>query len=446
MIRKAPPTILVIIGITGDLARRKLLPAIAEISRSGSLPDDFRVLGISRRQVTSAEVVIGTPGLSDANRSFLAEHLQMYTMDIANPAAYVDLADYLYKQSPGDTQPQILFYLSVPPQVSRPIIAALGRAGFGKQPTVKLLLEKPFGSDLTSAEELIAETRQHFDESQLYRIDHYLAKEMVQDILVFRSQNTLFRQTWNNQFIEKIEILASEQIGIEGRAAFYEQTGALRDVIQNHLMQLAALTLMDIPGKAEDIPAQRLAALQALQPPTSAELSQVAHRGQYRSYASEVGNSGTLTETFVALTLFSNNPQWEGVPIQLVTGKALDTKETVIRIYYKRQEATESNMLTLRIQPQEGIEMLMWAKKPGYQHRVERLPLRFTYQDHYQSLPEAYERVLVDAIRSDHSLFASSDEVLAAWKLVAPLQEHWSMHENDLIIYDDGSSPKTILS
>jgi glucose-6-phosphate 1-dehydrogenase len=447
MVNFSQPTILVIIGITGDLARRKLLPAIAEIARAGSLPNDFTVVGISRRQVSNAEVVIGTPGLSDSDRSFFAKHLQMYTMDIADPEAYRQFDDHLQALQPKSSKKaQILFYVSVPPQVSRPIIAALGQAGFGKRPDVKLLLEKPFGSDFVSAQALIAETRQHFDESQLYRIDHYLAKEMAQNILVFRSQNTLFRQTWNSQFIEKIEIVASEQIGIEGRAAFYEQTGALRDVVQNHLLQLAALTLMELPtSDSVDIPELRLAALQALQPPHEDQLSYVAHRGQYRSYAPEVGNTGTQTETFAAVTLYSNAPQWQGVPIHLVTGKALDKKETVIRVHYKAENDSEANELTLKIQPEESIEMIMWAKKPGYHSELERLPFHFTYQDHYQSLPEAYERVLVDAINSNHNLFASSQEVLAAWKLLAPIQHYWSMHADDLIIYEQGSSPQDIL-
>ncbi len=443
MTRTAPSTILVIIGITGDLAKRKLLPAIAQMHRAGALPQDFTVVGISRREVSAAEVVIGTPGLQDTDRAFLAKSVRMHTMDIANAQDYKLLKESLAGLS-HDRDTQIVFYLSVPAQVSRPIIAALGEAGFGKDPKVKLLLEKPFGSDLISAQELIADTRHYFDESQLYRIDHFLAKEMAQNIVVFRSQNSLFRQTWNNQHIESIEIVASEHIGIEGRSAFYEQTGALRDVIQNHLLQLAALTLMDVPEAAQDLASQRLEALRNLLPPNADLLDSLAVRGQYHSYAAEVGNSKTQTETFVDLTLHSNAPQWQGVPIRLVTGKALNTKETVIRLHYKRQHNSESNTLTLRIQPQEGIEMLLWAKKPGYQQQLTQLPLRFTYQEHYESLPEAYERVLVDAITGDHSLFASSDEVLEAWRIVAPVQHHWSMQSVGPKIYETGSTPQAI--
>ena len=240
----AQATILVIIGISGDLARRKLLPAIAKIDQAGALPEDFSLLGISRRSIASAEVLAQVSDMAAEEQARLATMLTMHTMDLEKDADYTAL----HKLFANTDQPaQVLFYLSVPPQMAQPIISRLGKAGFGKGSDTKLLLEKPFGSDLLSAQTLIDETKRYFDESQLYRIDHYLAKEMAQNIIVFRSQNSLFRQTWNGQFIEKIDITVSEQIGIEGRSTFYEQTGALRDSLQSHALQLAALTLMDIP-------------------------------------------------------------------------------------------------------------------------------------------------------------------------------------------------------
>lgn len=442
------PTILVIIGITGDLARRKLLPAIAQMARAKALPESFLIVGITRRAVTIQEILAETPALSSSDdRQFIADHVHMHQMDIESGDAYQSLRETLTKQSNTWNAPaQYIFYLSVPPQVSQPIVRHLGEAGFGDLPDTKLLLEKPFGSDLASASMLIESTKQYFSESQLYRIDHYLAKEMAQDIVVFRRSNSLFKQTWNNQFIEKIEIIASEEIGIEGRATFYEQTGALRDFVQSHLLQLAALTLMDTP-QADDwssIPDLRLAALLALQPPREDRFSQQVVRGQYETYAQEVDNPGTLTETFVSLTLESTAPQWQGVPIILATGKALNRKTTEIKIHYKREAEEEANTLCLSIQPREGIEVQMWAKKPGYARDKERLALSFTYNDHYQSLPEAYERVLVDAMRADHSLFTSSDEVLASWQVLASIQHHWDMHTDDLIRYASGSAPETI--
>jgi len=444
------PTILVIIGITGDLARRKLLPALAEIARSGALPQHFGLVGVSRRVLTAEDVVADTPGLAtDEAKSFVRDHLHMYQMDIDSTSDYQELASHLDTIEKEWGQPaQRLFYLSVPPQVSQPIVHHLGEAGFGALTDTKLLLEKPFGSDLSSAQDLITSTKRYFTESQLYRIDHYLAKEMAQNIIVFRQGNSLFKRTWNNQCIEKIELIATEKIGIEGRVAFYEQTGALRDFVQSHLLQLAALTLMDLPTNDDwtTVPSLRLSALEALLPPQADELDSAVIRGQYQSYASETANPGTPTETFVSMTLHSRAPRWEGVPIVLTTGKSLNRKATEIRIHYKKEDEQEANILSLHIQPTEGVEILMWAKKPGYERELERLPLNFTYSDHYNSLPEAYERVLVDAMRGDHSLFASSDEVLASWRILAPIQQRWAMQgTSGLIMYPDNSAPHSIL-
>lgn len=443
--REVMPTTLVIIGVTGDLSRRKLLPAIAEIAAAKALPADFTIIGITR-QNTSIGTLLSRVHLTKTQRSFLAHHLVMHKMRLEEADDYTTLKDRLDAIAPTDTH-QRLFYLSVPPQVSQPIVRLLGSSGLAAQNNTKLLLEKPFGTDLTSAQELIEETQHSFHEEAIYRIDHYLAKEMAQDLVVFRSHNALFKRTWNNTFIEKIQIIASEQIDIEGRAQFYEQTGALRDVVQGHLMQLAALVLMELPATDNwhAIPKQRHIALQYLQVPQDLELSQRIIRGQYQGYRDEVQVPQSHTETFVAATFFSNDPKWQGVPIQLISGKALAKKSTEIRIHYKKDTDTEANILTLRIQPQEGIEIIMWAKKPGYSNEVEELPLHFMYKDHYQSLPEAYERVLVDAIRSDRNLFTSSAEVLAAWKLLEPIQHAWSMHNDDLRFYKKGADITDIL-
>lgn len=436
------PTILVIVGITGDLAQRKLLPAIESIAAAGMLPEQFAVIGVSRRE-SDAQAVLG----DDEKFPYLARHLTMHRMNLEAADDYHGLADYLRTIEAGFGHPaQRLFYLSVPPQVSRPIINFLGEAGLSNGPQAKLLLEKPFGTDLSSAEELIAATHRHFDEDRVYRIDHYLAKEMAQNILVFRAGNSLFKRTWNKDFIEKIEIIASETISIEGRAIFYEQTGALRDLVQSHLLQLAALTLMDLPKPDawQQVPRLRLQALEQLMPPTE-HFERDVRRGQYEGYRQEVANPHSMVETFVALTLFSRAPQWAGVPITLVTGKALDRKATEIRIHYRREDAHESNQLTLRIQPQEGIEVCLWTKRPGYERQLEQVPLDLSFAEHYDSLPEAYEQVLVDAMRGDHSLFTSSDEVLAAWHILAPIQESWSKPDAELIVYPLGSNFEALM-
>lgn len=425
------PTVLVIVGITGDLSTRKLLPAIEKIVAANAVPEQFSIVGITRRDVATSELLSKVPGQT----GFLTQNLNMYQMDLTNPEAYAKLREHLAHSVPTS---QILFYLSVPPQISQPIIELLGSSGIAKLPRVKLLLEKPFGTDLVSAQELIAQVKQHFTEEQIYRIDHYLAKEMVQNLVVFRQSNALFKQTWNKDFIERIEIIASERIDIEGRAEFYEQTGALRDIVQSHLLQLAALVLADLPDQDQSIPIQRLRALKQLLTPQ--DINATAIRAQYKGYRQEVGNPGSMIETYVSLKLFSMDPRWTDVPIHLTTGKALPEKTTEIRIHYKQEHAEEANTLILHIQPNEGAELDLWAKEPGYDSKLQKLPLSFSYSNHYEDLPEAYERVLLDAMKSNHSLFTTSDEVLETWRILDPIQKHWGM-STDLLQYEKGTLP-----
>jgi glucose-6-phosphate 1-dehydrogenase len=439
------PTILIIIGISGDLSRRKLLPAISQIAAAGELPEQFRIVGITRQAGITAQQILEPV----ADSAYLREHLEVFAMDLLNPADYgrLDLRLVALEQELGGAS-QRLFYLSVPPQVSRPIIELLGATKLSGRPHTKLLLEKPFGVDLASAQELVEHISRYFQAEQVYRIDHYLAKDNAQNLIVFRQDNSLFKRTWNKDFIERIEIVASEQIGISGRAVFYEQTGALRDLIQSHLLQLCALTLMDITGvdNLEEVPRRRLAALRQLHLPANHPVRAAVKRGQYRSYQSEVNNPGSTVETFVSLNLESDDPAWAGVPITVTTGKALDQKFTGINIFYKKDLSHEANALILRLQPDSGIELCLWAKRPGYDHQVIRHPLRFSFQEHYSSLPEAYEQVLFNAINSDHSLFASSEEVLETWRILDEVQRAWEMSGEDLLIYEAGSSIPQILA
>ncbi|MEO5949160.1 MAG: glucose-6-phosphate dehydrogenase, partial [Candidatus Saccharimonas sp.] len=258
------PTILIIIGVTGDLSRRKLLPALEKIGASSIAPEKLRIVGITRQQQTVDDVLARVSSHVD----YVRGNLEVYSMSLVDQAEYIELKAHLdsIEQEMGGSA-QRLIYLSVPPQISQPIVELLGESGIAQIPHTKLLLEKPFGVDLSSAKELIEQAKRYFDEDQLYRIDHYLAKEMTQNLVVFRQQNSLFKRTWNRDFIDSIEIVASETIGIEGRAEFYEQTGALRDLIQSHLLQLAALTLADLPTSVQDgdwkcVPTARLHALQ----------------------------------------------------------------------------------------------------------------------------------------------------------------------------------------
>lgn len=421
-------TKLVIFGITGDLATRKLLPALQQIVGTGEF-NDLEIIGVSRRDVDIAKLV--------ANGG-LANRTSVFIMDLAKADDYERLREHV---ALGDDQ-QLLVYLSVPPSAAAQIVDFMGEAGLNT-PNVKLLFEKPFGVDYESAKEVIARTARYYDEEQIYRIDHYLAKEMAQNVVAFRGGNALLSTLWNRDSIDKIEIIASETIGIEGRANFYEQTGALRDVVQGHLMQLLALTLMDIPADLDwdELPGLRLKALEALRPvdPTRAT------RAQYDTYQTEVENQGSLTETFVCLQLRSDAPQWKGVPIVLTTGKALQEKTTEIRLHFRRQHEAQSNRLIFHIQPNEGVEIELFTKKPGYDRQFIPQKLAFSYPED-TVLPDAYEQVLVDAIRSHKSLFTSSEEVLTSWRILQPLLDTWAMEIESPAVYSRGSSTHTICS
>lgn len=433
-------TILVIVGITGDLARRKLLPAIEEIVAAGAAPGKFKIIGVTRQEMSADEILQGVKSKTD--HAWLKKNLEIFQMGLSDLDDYEQLARRLDTiEKDFGSASQRLFYLSIPPQVSDQVVSRLGESGLAKIPNTKLLLEKPFGTDLDSARDLVTQIKQYFNEEQIYRIDHYLAKEMAQNFIVFRTDNSLFKRTWNKDFIESIEIVASEKIGIEGRAAFYEQTGALRDLVQSHLLQLAALTLMETPKpeSLESVPKLRLAALKQLSL-AGKSVQQSVIRGQYDTYAQEVGNPKTTVETYASVQLESADSQWSGVPIRLVTGKGLKQKMTEIRIRYKQDEHHEANELVIKIQPDEGIELHVWAKVPGYERRVEKHALKLVFKEHYAALPEAYEQVLLDAINSNHSLFTSSDEVLETWRIIDPIQRAWAMTSQDLKSYARGEN------
>jgi glucose-6-phosphate 1-dehydrogenase len=432
------PTILAIFGITGDLSHRYLLPALSQIKKSKQLPADFKILGISRREITAKDVF-------SAKTKTLSANTEFFQMDMEDGEDYKKLKLQLDKMSAKPAQ--IIFYFAVPPSAVMPVISQLGAARLNG-PNVKLLLEKPFGVDLESARKLVSQSAKYFKESQLYRIDHYLAKEVAQNLSIFLSSNALFRNIWNRDFIDYIEIVVAEKIGVEGRANFYEQTGALRDIVQSHLLQLAALTLMEPcpdPFDFQDLPGRRLKALRQLHIIPS-KLASSVFRGQYKGYREEVGNPASTTETFVALQLNSNSPRWQGVPIYLGTGKRLDRRLTQVRVSFKKTSEAQANMLVLRVQPNEGIELDVWVKKPGYDKDLEKKTLSFSFAQNFDRLPDAYEQVLVDAIRSDHSLFASSGEVLASWAVIQPALEFWRQAPDDLHSYQPGRTMEQVLS
>lgn len=419
-------TRLVIFGITGDLSKRKLLPALRRIVTSQSV-GELEIIGISRSQLNIQRLV--GPKLESLSRGI--------TMDIAS------LDDYrkLKKEILPKTGEQTLIYLSVPPSASTRIADSLGEVGINN-PRVKLLFEKPFGLDLASSQDMVERTSRYFSESQIYRIDHYLAKEMVQNIVAFRSGNAMFRHLWGNRAVERVEIRAYETLGIAARAQFYEQTGALRDVVQGHLMQLLALVLMDIPSTLnwDQLPDLRLQALRRISPASPEQ----AIRAQYDTYKDEVGSSNSQIETFVKVDLYSDSLMWENVPLVLVTGKALDRKVTEIIIYFKTGHVDQSNALRFKIQPDEGIEIDLFVKSPGYERVYERQKLQYKYPED-ASLPEAYEQVLVDAIKSRKSLFTSSQEILESWRILQPVLSNWYFNDSPIAIYKSGTSAQEII-
>lgn len=424
-------TKLVIFGITGDLAQRKLLPALAHIVEDGRC-GELTIIGVSRRPVD----VFDTLGEC---KDTLGDKTRVFQMDLDNVDDYHNLKKYIDQQD----DEQVLYYLSVPPDSSARIVENLGYAGLNG-PANKLLLEKPFGTDFASAQAMIESTGTHFGEEQVYRIDHYLAKEMAQNLVTFRARNAIFAHLWSNEYIERVEVLALESIGIEGRAAFYEQTGALRDIVQGHLLQLLALTLLPLSDEDlnwDSLPERRQAALDAIQPANPDPAKSV--RAQYEGYRAEAGNPDSIVETFASLELHSTDPNWEGVPLALTTGKSLDGKKTEVRVHFRRVHESQSNYLMFKIQPNEGIAIDLVTKKPGYDQEVEHQKLSYMYPTD-KRLPDAYEQVLVDAINGRKSLFASSGEVLRAWEILAPLQEAWK-NGDSLKFYPSGSKAKSIL-
>jgi glucose-6-phosphate 1-dehydrogenase len=383
-------TKLLIFGITGDLSKRKLLPALRDIIKFDKT-DDLSIIGVSRRAV-DVEALL-TESLGDSE---LKEHTTVFTMNLAEPADYLKLKDYLALSE----NEQLLAYLSVPPTSATQIVDLMGAAGINT-PNVKILFEKPFGLDLESAKEMIAQTGRYFNEGQLYRIDHYMAKEVASDIIKLRSNAENRHHHWSNQSVESVEVVASEEIGVEDRATFYEQTGALRDVVQGHLMQLLALVLMDFSGNIdnETLPSRRLTALEKLEKVDPL----LATRAQYETYQEEVSNIGSQTETYVRLALKSDDVRWRGAKLSLAAGKMLAKKRTAVTVTYT-----------------DGSQDV-FEEKNG-------------------KALNAYERVLLSAIRGEKGIFTSSGEVLRTWAVLDDVQRAWEFSKTPLKIYKNGEN------
>jgi len=457
---------IVIIGATGDLARRKLLPALYNLFTGGQLlPQRGNIVGYARSPLDTAEfrtlakaaiVEFSRTGLDEKEWSKFAERLHFVC---AEPDGYPGLSRQL-------EQPKRLIYLATPPSTFRSVAVELGECGLATD--TKLVVEKPFGRDLASGRELDETLHDVFEESQIFRIDHYLGKETVQDILVFRFGNTLFERVWNRDAIDHVQFTVAESIGIEGRGAFYEETGAIRDIIQNHVFQVLSLLTMEPPSsfEPEAIRDEKNKLFRAIQPVDPAHVV----RGQYATgevggapvpgYREEDGVSqDSQTETFAALELYIDNWRWAGVPFYLRTGKRLPKRATEINIWFRDVpihlfegtdvDALPSNHLTLSMQPDAEITFAFLAKVPGPEIRVRPVEMTFSYGGTFMQKPaEAYERLLHDAMDGDHTLFARADSVDRAWQIVQPVLEAlppvhlypagtWGPSEADALIAPD---------
>ena len=445
--------IITIFGITGDLSKRKLLPAFYHLLSENLLPEDIRLIGVSRRPLDidklldSVELCVlekDNVCNPDGIRKLRAA-LTSIQIDPSGESAADDFQKLKARlhELDSDEPRDHLFYMSIPPDAYAPIVKQLGEAGMNTDRS-RLLLEKPFGYDYDSAEQLIALVGQHFSEEQVYRTDHYLAKETAQNLLSFRLYNPIFSTLWNNEHIQSVRIRAVEKIDIEGRAEFYEQTGAMRDLIQSHLMQLLALTLMDLPPdmSSEQIHRGKQYFLEQLLPANPERTV----RGQYNGYRDAVENPKSDVETFARVHLQHSAERWQGVDIILETGKAMAAKETSITIVFKTSHDHPSNNLRFEIQPNEGIALDLLVKQPGLETSMQHTALDFDYQQAFadEQHIEAYERVLIDAIRGDQSLFASSAEVIATWRVLQPLINHWTGSNTNLAIYERGAAPNDI--
>jgi glucose-6-phosphate 1-dehydrogenase len=438
------PSIIVIFGITGDLSQRYLLPSLYHLIKDGLLHEKTEIVGISRRPVSvdqlfeQVELCVNEVDKTCDPQALkrMREHTSMVQLDLTDEAAYQQLlVDLNQLEDKHGLCMNRLYYLSIPPQIYSSIIGHMGKASLNTScqhgvAATRLLVEKPFGYDLASAQSLIKETATVFKEEQVFRIDHYLAKETVQNILTFRFANPIFEALWSAEHIERIVIYASEEIRVGNRAQFYDPVGALRDFIQSHLIQLLAIVTMDRPAQldSQHIHRSKQDLLRQVHSVPPDKVSEQAVRAQYESYPEEVHHETSLTETFAAVQVLIDSPRWNGVPIVMWSGKGLNEKKTAIEVTFMGADGTATNQLRFRIQPNEGIELDLLTKKPGLASELQTAAMDFSYQQSFGDAnhPNAYERVLVDAVRGDHTLFATSEEVLEAWRIIQPVLDEWS--------------------
>jgi glucose-6-phosphate 1-dehydrogenase len=471
------PTTLVIFGASGDLTKRKLLPAVYRLSRRGRLPAQFAVIGISRSPMDDEafrtqfrECLKEFAGLTSGGDEVvesLASRMYYVAGETDDPAFYQRLQARLTEI---DGAEGVLFYLAIPPTVYATVIEQLGASGLSDAPERgwrRIIVEKPFGTDLDSARALNRLAHEHFDEDQVYRIDHYLGKETVQNLLVFRFANGMFEPVWNRRYIDHVQITAAETVGVEHRAAYYEGAGAARDMVQNHLMQVMSLVAMEPPiaFTAESVRDRKMDALLAVQPLVSNGAGKTPPgkhvvRAQYRAgwvngaevpgYRTEKGvDPASTTETYAAVRLNLDNWRWAGVPFYLRTGKRLPKRTTEIAIQFRRppleifrrasQASVAPNLLVVNVQPDEGISLRFETKLPGTRMQIAPVMMNFRYGTTFGGeVPEAYETLLLDAMLGEPTLFARHDFVEASWALIGPVLDLWRTEQGDVPTYEAG--------
>ncbi len=460
------PTIFVIYGITGDLAARKLIPALLNLYTKRLLPQRFAIIGFSRRVFSREEFrefIRGRmnvrPGqFKEEDIKHFLDHITYEQGMFDDTGAYARLASKM--KGIDDRWGQCsnkLYHLSVPPTLYEKILSNIAHSGLAQSCDdgtgwTRILIEKPFGSDSETARHLDKLLGSLFKEEQIFRIDHYLAKEVLQNIMAFRFSNSMFEPLWNRNFIDKIHIKLFEKNGMEGRGAFYDPIGALKDVGQNHVLMMLAIIAMEAPKsfRAHDIRVERAKVLSKLKPMNSRSINRHVVRGQYMGYMQEVGISpSSQTETYFRIQAHVGSSRWKGVPFYLESGKALAEAKAEIDVYFKEDKRLRAgaagtkenrqNILTFRIQPDEGIRVRFFVKKPGYDFTTESKTLKFKYSEatSFDIIPDDYERLIHDAFVGDQTLFASTDEIMASWKFIMSILNN--LKQTQLKLYERGA-------
>jgi glucose-6-phosphate 1-dehydrogenase len=441
---------MIIFGASGDLTSRKLVPALYELHRKGRLSAPVRIVGFSR---TPFEHEAWRDKLAESTAHFVGENfdraawesfapsIHYHPGDIGQPDDFRSLARFLGELEGGEEAARI-YYLATAPQFYEPAIAHLGVTGLAAQSGAprRVVIEKPFGTDLASARQLNEAVHQVFSESQVYRIDHYLGKETVQNVLVVRFANAIFEPVWNRNYVDHVQITAAEEMTVGHRGGYYDTAGALRDMFQNHLLQLLTFTAMEAPARfdADAVRDEKVKVLRAIRPMQPEQVATDTLRGQYRKYRDEPHvDPQSQTATFAVVRLLIDNWRWQGVPFYLRSGKAMSCQTTQIVIQFRQpphmmfdgamRSTHEANRLVIQIQPAEGIQLHFQTKVPDAGTRLRMTDLSFRFREGFGvDIPEAYQRLLLDLIAGDASLFARSDEVELAWGIIDPIAKAWS--------------------